>query len=123
MESTRNAYMEIIKEDGILFCRFFDNIEMDEKIAELCVKERLAFSKGVSYPAIIDMKGLKSVNKKAREYMQKEGSALLKAGALLIGSPVSRVLGNIFLSLNTPEIPTRLFTDKEDALNWIKHFK
>jgi hypothetical protein len=123
MESTRNAYMEIIKEDGILFCRFFDNIEMDEKIAELCVKERLNFSKGISYPAIIDMKGLKSVNKKAREFMQKEGSVLLKAGALLIGSPVSKVIGNIFLTLNTPEIPTKLFTSKEEALHWVKQFK
>jgi hypothetical protein len=44
------------------------------------------------------------------------------AAALLIGSPLTRAIGNFFMGLNKPLIPTRLFTSETEALAWLKGF-
>jgi hypothetical protein len=118
----RDSYMELHKKEGILFCKFSDDLDVDLKIAKHCVEKRVSFSNKKSYPAIIDMKGVRSVTKEAREYMAEEGAQLLLAGALIVSSPVSRIIGNLFLKINKPKIPTMLFTDPEDAKKWISSF-
>jgi len=40
--------------------------------------------------------------------------------ALLIASPLSRVLGNFYLRINRPETPTRLFSSEEEAGAWLR---
>ena len=37
-------------------------------------------------------------------------------------SPLTRAIGNFFLGLNKPLMPTRLFTSEEEALAWLKTF-
>jgi hypothetical protein len=39
--------------------------------------------------------------------------------ALLVGSPVTRVIGNFFIGLNKPRWPVRLFRSESDALAWL----
>jgi hypothetical protein len=36
---------------------------------------------------------------------------------------LSRALGNFFLGLNKPSMPTRLFDDQEQALAWLRGFR
>jgi hypothetical protein len=122
-DSFENNYMRIRKESGILYCAFGQNLNLNRDLAQMIVKERIAFSKGISYPALIDVTGVKNITKEAREYMAGEGAELLTAGALLITSPVARVIGNLFLMLNQPKIPTRLFTSESEAQQWLQQFK
>lgn len=117
-----NKYMRIWEDDGILVCKFADGLEMDLDIAKACVGLRLEYSRGESFALLVNMKGMKSATKEAREYMSNEGSRQVLAGALLISSPVSRVLGNVFLSLNRPQVATRLFTTERSAVEWLKKF-
>ena len=42
--------------------------------------------------------------------------------ALVVGSPVSRVIGNFFVGLNRPKYPLRLFDDQEFATAWLLGF-
>jgi len=39
--------------------------------------------------------------------------------ALIVTSPISRIIGNFFLGLNKPLKPTRLFTSREEGLKWL----
>ena len=39
--------------------------------------------------------------------------------ALLVSSPVGRMLGNAYLGINKPAHETRLFTDEDRALSWL----
>ena len=74
-------------------------------------------------PLLVDLRGAKSQSAEARAYMAgPEGLKVSQAVGLLIGSPVSRVLGNLYLRLNKPPIPTRLFTSEEEALAWLRSF-
>ena len=44
------------------------------------------------------------------------------AVALLVGSPLTRVIGMFFMGLNRPATPTRLFTSEPEALAWLRTF-
>ncbi|MBA3706187.1 MAG: STAS/SEC14 domain-containing protein [Bacteroidetes bacterium] len=116
-------YVKIWQEEAILYCVFADKLNMDLEIAKHCVNERIQFSQGKDYPCLINMKGLKSVTKEAREYMSTEGEKNIIAAALLIGSPLSKMIGNIFLSLNKPKVPAKLFTNENEAKEWLNKYK
>jgi hypothetical protein len=117
-----NEYAVISEENGILICRFKKGLDLDLEAARKCVQLRKDFSEGKSYPLLVDIKELESASSEAREYMANEGTSLVTAGALLISSPVTRTIGNIFLMLNRPRVPSRLFNNKAAALAWLKEF-
>lgn len=116
-------YVKLWIEDGILFCRFTENLNVDLDIVKSSVESRINFSKGISYPLLIDMKGVRSFTKEAREYAGKEGIKLVKAGALVVDSALTKMLVNLFLLINKPNVPTKLFTDENEAKEWLQHFK
>ncbi len=43
--------------------------------------------------------------------------------ALLIGGRVARGIANAYVRIFRPIIPTRLFTDEQEALNWLRQMK
>ena len=47
---------------------------------------------------------------------------MIVALAIFADSPASRVIGNIFLTVNKPIFPTRIFTDEGDALDWLEDY-
>ncbi len=115
------VHLELRLEEGILLGKWNEPfITLD--VAKQAVEARLRFCEGSSHPALIDMRKIKSVTKEAREYLAREGAEGIRAGALLIGSPLTRMLGNIFLQINKPEVPTRLFTSEESAKQWLRKF-
>ena len=116
------SHIQLWKQNSILFCKYVDKTDIDLEIAKQCVQSRIEFSLGVSHPTLIDLKGVRSVSKAAREYFSKEGVQLITAGAFLTGSPLTKMLGNIFLKINKPSIPTRLFTDEGAANEWLKTY-
>jgi hypothetical protein len=50
------------------------------------------------------------------------GATLVKAGALITGSAVNKTIGNIFLSIDKPLVPTKLFTNEESARQWLREY-
>jgi hypothetical protein len=118
-----NQYIRIRKDGDFLYGIFADNLHVTIDIAKACVETRLALSEGRSYPQLIDVTGIKSITKEAREYLATEGTKLVKAGAFIVGSPLNKMLGNIFLFINTPEVPTKLFTDEGKAKEWLKKYQ
>jgi hypothetical protein len=41
-------------------------------------------------------------------------------GALLTDSGFSKILGNLFLLLDKPKMPVKMFTDIDEAIAWLK---
>ena len=79
--------------------------------------------KGKAHPFLTDIRKCKSITREARmHYAGGETGEKLSACALLIGSPVSRIIGNFFLSLNKPGYPVKLFTSETQALEWLRRF-
>lgn len=57
----------------------------------------------------------------ARTELTRRGD-LVSAVALIVGTPLSRMMGNVFLSVSKPMAPTRLFHDEASALAWLQEF-
>lgn len=79
---------------------------------------------GQRHALFVDMRQIQSQDREAREYYAgPESAQILKAVAILIGSPMSRVIGNFMLGFNRSTLPTRLFTSEDEALSWLRSFK
>ena len=110
-------------EDGIMRAVHLPNSV--ETLAD--AKENMAatvkLSAGKRYPILVDLRPIKSIDRDAREYYARgDQTEVVTAVALLIGSPISRVIGNFILALNTPRIPAKIFTSEAEALDWLRGF-
>lgn len=114
--------LEII--DGILHATYLGGV-IDIDVAKEIVRQRLEYIEGVAYPTLVMDSGVISMTKEARDYFSDKdgGSQGVVAGVLLLKSVYSEFLGNFFLRVAKPAIPTRVFTDKEKALEWLQQFK
>ncbi len=113
----------MIIEDGIYKMYYHPLKELDLHIAKEVVKERISFKKGVAYPSLFDIQQIENSTKEARDYMADEGNDLVLASAIVVGSPMLRMMANFFIMVNKPKNPTRMFTDYESALEWLEKYK
>lgn len=80
-------------------------------------------SKGKKRPLLVDLKAQKSMSREAREfYSDDTRDNEANAVVLLVDSPVSRIIGSVFLGINKPKLPIKLFTSEGDAIAWLKGF-
>jgi hypothetical protein len=122
--STTTRTMTIrLAEDGIVHVKILPDAEMT--LADAKAGNELAWelSMGKRRPRFCDYTEIRSQDSECRAYYaSRETAATCLACAILIGSPVSRVIGNFYLGLNRPFTPTRLFTSTDDALEWLRGF-
>jgi hypothetical protein len=123
INSKKAEYATMAIEKGIFFLQYhaLDLLELD--VAKVVVKNRLALKNGVSYPCLFDITQVKQSTKEARDYMAIEGNELVLASAILVTSPMLKMMANFFIMVNKPTNPTRMFTDLESALDWLAQFK
>jgi hypothetical protein len=70
---------------------------------------------------VVDPRRMRSISREARAFFA--GSVPKAHGiatALLVDSPLSRIMGNVFLGFNKPLLPARLFTSEGEALAWLR---
>lgn len=74
-------------------------------------------------PLLIDSRGIKSMTRDARNQFSTRGrESNTIAFGILIDSSISKVIGNFFMGINKPAVPTRLFDNEEEAIVWLKKF-
>jgi hypothetical protein len=98
--------------------------------AEITIKEALensiavnGFFKDKKFPLLVDSRNVKSMSRDARNYFSTNGrETKINSFAILVKSPLSRVIGNFFMGLNKPEVPAKLFDNEDKAVEWLKNF-
>jgi len=115
-------YVTMRIEGDIMYCRYADNLHVSLDVARAVVESRIYFAKGRSFPLLVDMRGIKSTTREARTYLATIGCTLVTAGALITGSVFNRTLGNIFLTIDKPLVPSKLFTSEDKARTWLSGF-
>ncbi|MHB8961501.1 MAG: DUF7793 family protein [Candidatus Limnocylindrales bacterium] len=76
---------------------------------------------GRQSPLLVDARDIGPQDRAARNEFARRGD-LVSAVALLVGTPLSRMMGNFFLGVSKPMAPTRLFDDEAAALAWLREF-
>ncbi len=98
-------------------------LEMDLADAREALEATARISAGRRVPILVDSRWLKSQSREAREhFVGEEAARITLAVALLVGSPVSRMIGNFFLRRKAHRAPTQLFTDEDEAVAWLSRF-
>lgn len=126
MEVPKNAinvtgYWTWMGEDGIARTKVKPEIDITLNHALENTVAVTSLFKDKKFPILIDSRGIKSMSREAREHFSTRGrDSKTNAFGIVIKSPLSRVVGNFFLGLNKPAVPTRLFDNEHDALEWLK---
>jgi hypothetical protein len=112
-------------EDDIIFFKYAPLIEIDINMARELVNKRLEYTDGKSVYTLIDFTNVKSVTKEARDYMNSPDGGLkgILGGAFLSNSVVATLFVNLYLKVSNPSIPARFFTNREDAVTWLRKTK
>lgn len=109
-----NICVTIVKKDS--------EINLDDALEN--TKAVLKVSDGTKYPMLVDTREIRSISKEARDHFSmRNRNGNVNSIAILIGSPISVVVGNFFMGLNKPAVPTKLFTTPEKAFKWLEKFQ
>jgi hypothetical protein len=119
-EFVENDHVKIWKEGDIVNVLYKPGSIWGIKAAKEAVALRLKFTEGKIYKAIAYIANVRTATPEAREYLSSaEAYEGVNKVAIVTHAPISTLLGNLFISINKPPKPTRLFKSKEEALKWL----
>ena len=78
---------------------------------------------GKKRPIFVDIRDAMSTDAEGRRYYSRtELAENFSAGAFIVDSPLSRVIGSLFMGISKPPFPVKLFDSPEKALEWLRDF-
>jgi len=119
---TRTASIEVL-EDRIVVVRVGDMVQTIEDAREnLDACARLAAPD--RKPLLSDIRQAKPLMPEVRRvYMGEKLVAFAAMGMLVRSTPLGRTMGNVYLKIARPGIPTKLFAQESKALAWLRAAK
>lgn len=73
-------------------------------------------------PVLVDMRGARKIDKPSRDYYKNNATEYFVAGAIIISSPLSKIIANFFLGLNRPPMPMKIVNSEEEGVRWLKAY-
>lgn len=117
-----NDYAQFWIAHGILNFVYKPDTVISLTVARKVVSDRIQFQNELAYPVLCDIRGVEGSDKAGRDYLAQSGSVFAKAVAILGNPQVSETMGDFYLKINKPIIPTAFFTDEEHALAFLKTY-
>lgn len=119
--STTTAEIWLDEAEGILHGVFKAGAKETLTEAKENVAVAQGLAKGRKFGVLIDMSGIESISRDARNYYGgPEASSYSLGQALITRSVVGKLIANFFIGLNKTPHPVRLFNDRDDAIAWLK---
>lgn len=120
MPETKTAWIAL-NGQGLLIVRIKDGARQSLSDAKDNLALALSETRGERRPLLIDIRTAQPLEADARHHYS--GQTLVEgfsALALLVeGSAFGRMMGNVYLRIARPGIPTQLFSDEMRALEWL----
>jgi hypothetical protein len=110
-----------LRPDGIVQLAWAPRTAMVLKDALAATEAMTQLTGGRRSPLLVDTHDIGAMERPARVEFTRRGD-LVSAVALVVGTPLSRMMGNFFLSVSKPVAPTRLFDNEASALAWLQEF-
>ncbi len=116
-------YVHFELKDSLLIAVYKKGIRINLPMAQQIVQSRLAFTGPKRLLVLILSEGGIRIDKAARDYMASEaGTEGLIAAAMVPNNSFDWALGSFFLYIRKPAMPTRVFYNRDTALQWLKKF-
>ena len=116
--SSNTEYESLTIEDGVVLLRWPRDGAISGPAARRAVDDVNRLCAGTYRPMLVDMATTKSVAREARAAFSQH--CMISRLALLGHSPVDRVIANFTFSVSTVPMPTRFFTDRNQALAYLR---
>jgi hypothetical protein len=120
MPVTKTARIDL-NEAGLLIVRINDGAYQTLEDAKANLALAVSEAQGTRRPLLIDIRRAQPLDAAARHHYS--GQTLVdrfSALALLVeASPFGRMMGNVYLRIARPGIPTQLFSDEAQATEWL----
>ena len=120
MPETQTARIAL-NEQGLVIVRINDGAAQSLADARENLALAVSETRGQRRPLLIDIRTAQPLDADARHHYS--GLTLVErfsALALLVeASPFGRMLGNVYLRVARPGIPTQLFSDETGAVHWL----
>jgi hypothetical protein len=119
--STEQVDLEL--RDGILEYRYAPGSIVDLEFARSIVRSAAELlGDDAPAPSLVEPGNIKELTREARTFFAEssENQAVSSKVALMVESPATRFIGNVFLKVSKPRIPTKLFGDRESARTWLR---
>lgn len=112
--------LKIWIEDDIMYFQY-QNIRVTKEDAVEYMKDRLSVCDGKDYLLLVDGTNVRKFDHDARKRMEQEDAKKgIKKVAFVVTSKVQQIMANFFLMINKPDAPLKIFTDKREAVQWLK---
>jgi hypothetical protein len=113
-----------LRSDGIMHISMKQNVTLNLKDAEDMVRTFGEMGDGKKFLLLFIASPDTSVNTEARYYASSpEANRFTIASAFVVKSIAQKLLGNAYVTFNKPITPTRIFTNEEEAQDWLYTFK
>ena len=113
-----------LDDDGILRIETKPSISkqtLSDAVENMDALEKLR--QGKKRPVFIDIRNALSTDAEGRRYYsESELAGNFSAGVFIIESPLSRIIGSLYLGVSKPPFPVMLFNLPEKALVWLRGF-
>lgn len=121
--SLTNDFATFWLEEGVLHFVYHPFVVLNLHAAQQVVSDRLKFQGEKVLPVLCDTRGIKDTEKSARDFLAKEGSVMTSAVAFLVNPPISQAITDFYIRTNKPVTPTKIFTEKYEALRFLRSFR
>jgi hypothetical protein len=115
-----NEKVRVVEGDDMIFryialnqCTLdLETLEKMTVVGDTWCQERLCAN-------LVDIRDMMFIDSKTRAYAAAQYRPHVAGTAILIDSKISSYFANIFLKFSQPKVPTRLFTNEDDAVKWL----
>ena len=106
--------------DNIIHTEFSQDLYVTFEIANEIVNQRIKYAEGGTYKGIVDITNIRKVDPRARNYWASEESySCISKLAIFSHDRFSKILANFWLKFDRPYRPTKFFTNKEHAYQYL----
>jgi hypothetical protein len=86
------------------------------------IEEFYLITKGKKVCLLLDITNSNPASKEVRDYVANEMPKITKALAMVSNSPLGKMIANLFFGLKPPPYPTKMFTNEQEAKEWLKKY-
>ena len=122
--SYEDVNYSLVLQDGIMVGEIKEGVVINKDVSAIMIRERLRLSEGKSYPVILDGRKAKYWTMSSRNnYMKELSYDLITAAAVILSSPIMKVIWNYTTKLFPPPVPLKVFPERESAIEWLQKYK
>lgn len=115
------AYIKMWISDGIFHSEYPAGLVVTLEIAKQIVQDRIAYTDGVEYPVLVDMRNMAKVEFSAMKYWaSEEAYSSISRLAVYSDKILSKMIFNFWLNVDKPFRPTKYFTKIESAYTYLR---